>query len=359
MTKVRVLHFINQFFAGIGAEEKADAPVGYREGPIGPGKRLQSLLGDSAEIIVTAFCGDNYFARRQEEVLQEILRLGQAWDIKMSIAGPAFAAGRYGFSCIEVCHSISTSLGLNCITGMHIQNPGVEGYKTYKDRRIFLFPTGEAVRGMEEALSMMARFALKLNSGSVIGTAAEEGYVPRGLRFTEVADRTGAERAIDMLLNKIASRPFVTEIPVEIAEAIPITRLVSNMKNIRLALATTSGVVLHGNPDGMKSFRNTVWGKYPIDNLDTMTDAKWDVVHNGYDNTFMNRNPNYGVPLDACRELEREGTFGRLYPYFYSATGATALTSVMQRIGKEMAADMKSERIERCPTCIHLRDRHS
>jgi betaine reductase len=342
MMKVRVMHFINQFFAGIGAEEKADAPAGHREGPIGPGKRLQALLGDSAEIVVTAFCGDNYFAGHQEEVLQEVLTLAKAWDIKMLIAGPAFAAGRYGFSCIEACHSISTSLGLNCITGMHIQNPGVEGYKSYKDRRIFLFPTGEAVKGMDDALSRMARFAMKLSSGSVIGAAAGEGYVPRGLRFTERVDKTGAERAIDMVLDKIAGRPFVTEIPVEIAEAIPITRPVSNMKEIHLALATTSGVVPHGNPDGMKSFRNTIWGRYLIDNLATMTDEKWDVVHNGYDNTFMNRNPNYGVPLDACRELEKEGAFGRLYPYFYSATGATALTSVMQRIGREMAADMKS-----------------
>lgn len=343
--KVRVMHFINQFFAGIGAEEKADAPAGHREGPIGPGKRLQALLGNSAEVVVTAFCGDNYFAGHQEEVLQEILRLAKAWDIKMLIAGPAFAAGRYGFSCIEVCRFISTSLGLNCITGMHIQNPGVEGYRSYKDRRIFIFPTSEAVRGMEDALAVMARFALKLNSSSTIGGAAAEGYLPRGLRVTEVVNKPGAERAIDMLLDKIACRPFVTEIPVEIAESILITPPASDIKNINLALASTSGVVPHGNPDGMKSFRNTIWKKYCIDNLATMTDAKWDVVHNGYDNTFMNRNPNYGVPLDVCRELEKEGVFGRLYPYFYSATGATALTSVMQRIGREMASDMKSEGI--------------
>jgi glycine reductase len=343
--KVRVMHFINQFFAGIGAEEKADAPVDYREGPIGPGKRLQVLFGDSGEIVATAYCGDNYFAGHQEEVLQEILRLAKAWDIKMLIAGPAFAAGRYGFSCIEVCRGISTSLGLNCITAMHIQNPGVEIYKRYRDRRIFLFPSGEAVKGMDEALSMMARFALKLNSGSTIGGAAAEGYLPRGLRVTEVVNKSGAERAIGMLLDKIACRPFVTEIPVEIAETIPITPPVSDIKNIHLALASTSGVVPPGNPDGMKSFRNTIWKKYCIDNLATMTDAKWDVVHNGYDNTFMNGNPNYGVPLDVCREFEKEGAFGRLYPYFYSATGATALTSVMQRIGREMASDMKSEGI--------------
>ncbi len=49
MPKVRLLHFLNQFFAGIGDEAKADVAVGFHEGATGPGKRLQELLGDSAE----------------------------------------------------------------------------------------------------------------------------------------------------------------------------------------------------------------------------------------------------------------------------------------------------------------------
>lgn len=52
--KVRIMHYINQFFAGVGGEEKAKVPVGFSEGLVGPGKRLQELLADSAEIIVTA-----------------------------------------------------------------------------------------------------------------------------------------------------------------------------------------------------------------------------------------------------------------------------------------------------------------
>ena len=32
MQKTRAMHFINQFFAGKGGEEKADTPVSFQEG---------------------------------------------------------------------------------------------------------------------------------------------------------------------------------------------------------------------------------------------------------------------------------------------------------------------------------------
>ena len=35
MSKIRVVQYINQFFAQIGGEEKADIPAELREGPVG------------------------------------------------------------------------------------------------------------------------------------------------------------------------------------------------------------------------------------------------------------------------------------------------------------------------------------
>ena len=55
------MHYINQFFAGCGGEEKANLPVDFREGPVGPGKRLQTLLRDAAEIVVTAYCMTSFY----------------------------------------------------------------------------------------------------------------------------------------------------------------------------------------------------------------------------------------------------------------------------------------------------------
>ena len=346
MTQVRILHYLNQFFAGMGGEDKADMPLDFREGPLGPGKRLQNLLGDSAKIVATAYCGDNYFVENTDRVLEAIRRMAKDHDALIAVAGPAFAAGRYGFACNEVCHHLSTSAGLRCVTGMFIENPGVDGYRQYRDMGVFLLPTSDAVTGMENALSRMAQFISRLAAGSTIGPPFEEGYIPRGFRLVEVKSKSGAERAVDMLLNKVAGRSFSTEIPVESLEAIPVPPGMKNLKRACIAVVSTSGVVPKGNPDSFKGNRNTQWKKYPIDKLDSMKDSEWEVMHGGYNTQFMKENPNYGVPLDVLRKLEREGVFARAYRHFYATTGVAALISAMQVVGREVVLDMKAEGVD-------------
>ena len=45
---LRVVHYVNQFFAGIGGEEQAHVGVSVRDGAVGPGRALQQSLGDAA-----------------------------------------------------------------------------------------------------------------------------------------------------------------------------------------------------------------------------------------------------------------------------------------------------------------------
>ena len=45
MAKYKIVHYINQFFAGIGGEEKADYTPELREGVVGPGMGLKAALG--------------------------------------------------------------------------------------------------------------------------------------------------------------------------------------------------------------------------------------------------------------------------------------------------------------------------
>jgi len=340
------MHYLNQFFAGMGAEDKADAPLGFREEALGPGKRLQSLLGDSAKIVVTAYCGDNYFAANTDKVVEEIIKIARDRNVEVVVAGPAFAAGRYGFACDEVCHALNNKAGLPCVTAMYPENPGVDGYRQYKDNGVFLLPTSDAITDMDDALSRMAQFVLKLASGAAIGPAAEEGYLPRGIRLDMDAAKTGAERAIDMLADKLAGRPFDSEIPIEVFEEVPIPPPIADIKKACIALASTTGLTLPGNPYGFKMARNTKFEKYDISNMNSMKEAGWDVVHAGYGATFMIDDPNYGIPLDASRELEREGAFGRLYPYFYGTTGVEGAISDMDAIGSGIAADMKAEGVD-------------
>lgn len=344
--KVHVLHYLNQFFAGMGGEDKAGVPVGSIGGAVGPGKRLQELFGNKAEIVVTAYCGDNYFNEHHDEVLASILKIAKEHNVKIVVAGPAFFAGRYGFACVEVCHVVSTSLGLDCVTGMSIDNPAVAGYKQYKDRKAFCLPAAQDVTGMEDALSRMAEFVSKLAVSSVIGPASQEGYIPRGIRVSAITDKSGAKRAVDMLLDKVAGRPFATEIPVERFEKVPVAPRILNLGESQIALATTAGVVPQGNPDKFKSGFQTMWRKYPIGKLDSMQDASWDVLQLGMSTVFMINNANYGVPLDVCREMERENVFKRVYPSFYSTVGVVGSVMAMQVIGREMVLDMKAEGVD-------------
>ena len=62
--KFRVVHYLNQFFGGIGGEDKAGIPPFVKEGPTGPGNFLQKIWRDSAEIVATVICGDNFFAEK-------------------------------------------------------------------------------------------------------------------------------------------------------------------------------------------------------------------------------------------------------------------------------------------------------
>ncbi len=346
MALLRTMYYVNQFFAGMGGEEKADIPLGFREEALGPARRFQELCRDCLEITITAYCGDNYFAEHESAVLAELLEAARKYAVGLLVAGPAFAAGRYGFACVELSHFLNTSVKIPCISGMHSDNPAVELYRQYKDKEVFLIPTSEAASGMGEALPKMARFASKLVNRQAVGTAAQEGYIARGFRLDTFVEKIGAERAVDMLLEKLAGRAFATEIPIETVEEIPVAPPITRLRGARLALVSTAGVVASGNPDGFKTFGNTRWRKYSIDKMNTMKDAMWDVRHGGYNTVFMHDNPNYGVPLDVCREIEGEKLFGNLYPRFYAITGNLALISAMQAIGREIVSDMKAEGID-------------
>jgi betaine reductase len=342
MPGIRVMHYVNQFFAGIGSEDKADVTVGSIVGAVGPGKPLQQLLADSAEIVITSYCGDDYFANHVDEAVAAVAEIARQYKIDLLIAGPAFTSGRYGFACAEVCHGISAALGIDCVTAMHTENPGVETYKQYKDRRVYAFPTSEIASGIRDALTKMAAFSLKLVAKSPLGRPHEEGYIPRGFRVDTFKTQNGAQRAVQMLLDKVAGRPFVSEIPVETLEPIPVAPPIADLKRASLALVTTSGIIPPGNPDGFRGFQNIRWGKYSIAKDDSMLDHEWDVLHGGYNTEFIKKNPNWGVPLDACRLMIKEGLFSRLYGHFYCTPGARGLLSTMHRLGREIALEMEA-----------------
>ena len=71
---LRIAHYLNQFFAGIGGEEKADVGVSARPEPVGPGRALQAALGDAGRVVGTVIAGDNHVAEQEAEAVVAIRR---------------------------------------------------------------------------------------------------------------------------------------------------------------------------------------------------------------------------------------------------------------------------------------------
>src|SRR5262249_59789357 len=122
---LRVAHYLNQFFAGIGGEEKADVGVSSRAEPVGPGRALQAALGDAARVVGTVIAGDNYVAEQEAPAVAAIGREIEKLRPHVLVAGPAFGSGRYGLACAAACRA-AADLGIPAMTGMHPDNPAVE-----------------------------------------------------------------------------------------------------------------------------------------------------------------------------------------------------------------------------------------
>ncbi|MCX7884900.1 MAG: glycine/betaine/sarcosine/D-proline family reductase selenoprotein B, partial [Caloramator sp.] len=194
---IRVVHYLNQFFAQIGGEEKANIPPEVREGIVGPGMAFKAAFKGEAEIVATVICGDSYFAENKSAVSQ-ILEMIKKYNPDLFIAGPAFNAGRYGTACGTIAKAVKDSLNIPVVTGMYIENPGVDLFK--KD--IYIISTKDNAAGMRDAVPKMAALGLKLAKGEEIKTPDVEGYIPRGIRKKYFGDNRGSMRSVDMLVKK-------------------------------------------------------------------------------------------------------------------------------------------------------------
>jgi betaine reductase len=337
--KLRVVHYVNQFFGQIGGEDKAGIAPQLREGPAGPGAALQAAIAEfGGEVVATVICGDNYFADNMEQAKQEILQLIVEQRPDAFVAGPAFNAGRYGTACGAVAQAVGKEIGIPVITGMYVENPGVELYRKY----VYIISTQDSARGMREAIAAMARLLGKLIRGEKLGSPETEGYISRGIRRNEFAAQSGAQRAVEMLLAKLKGEPFTTELPMPDFDRVPPSPAVANMKEAILAVVTSGGIVPKGNPDRIESSSASKYGKYSIEGLTDLTSETHETAHGGYDPVYANQDPDRVLPVDVLRELEAEGAFAKLHPYHYATVGNGTSVANAAQFGASIAADLKN-----------------
>ncbi|MDP8992133.1 MAG: glycine/betaine/sarcosine/D-proline family reductase selenoprotein B, partial [Actinomycetota bacterium] len=168
-----MVHYLNQFFTGVGGEDAASTGPAHADGPVGPGRKLQALLGDDFEIVATVSCGDDYAAGR-DNATAEILALVKQAEPDLVVVGPAFSSGRYGLACGRLA-AAAVGEGMAVVAAMHEDNPGVE-----EAGAAAVVRSGEAAREMGPSLEVLATAVHKLMAGEALtGADGRLGNAPR------------------------------------------------------------------------------------------------------------------------------------------------------------------------------------
>jgi betaine reductase len=332
MGRVKVVHYLNQFFGQIGGEDKAGIPPQLKEGPTPVGQLVQKESGDRFEVVRTIICGDNYAAEHLEEVAPVVLKWVEEVRPDLFLAGPSFAAGRYGMACGVMCKRVHQKLGIPALTAMHSNNPGVDEAR----QEIYILETRDSTLDMKRVIPKMVGLAQKILDKIPIGMPQEEGYFPRGVRINVRAEKRGSKRAVEMLLKKLRGEPFETELPLPEFDKVVPAPPVTDLSNAVIALVTEGGIVPKGNPDRIEAHNASKYCKYFIGNVNDLSREEYQTAHGGYDPVYANDDPDRVLPLDAIRLLEKEGVFAKLYDYYYATVGNVTAVASAARYGREI-----------------------
>ena len=328
----RIVHYINQFYAGLGGEEKADTKPEKREGFVGPGMALNTALGGAGEIVGTVICGDSYFNENLESASAEVLEMIRGFSPDIVVVGPGFNAGRYGMACGTVAKLVDENLKIPVVGGLFEENPGLEIYK----RHGYFVPTGNSAATMRKAMPDIAAIVKKL----IAGEPVTEGFFEKGLRVNYFAKERGSKRAVDMLLKKISGEDFKTEYPMPVFDRVDPQPAVKDMSKARIALVSSGGPVPKGNPDRIESSSASKFGKYSLVDILDFTAENGETAHGGYDPVYANLDLDRVLPVDVLKEMVAAGTIGSLHDHWYSTVGNGTSVANSKKFAKEIAEEL-------------------
>jgi len=335
---IKVLHYLNQFFAGIGGEEKAGEEIRFLRGAVGIGTMIENALKPRGVEYATLICGDNYFHECEDTALTATRAAMEDFQPHIFLAGPAFNAGRYGLACAKACSWARDYGQIPAITAMHEENPGTKEI----GRGVLVLQTGASTAAMPETLKRCLLLIETLLAGDAPALAALRSEfclaIPR--RFTVRTDKPDYARAADLLLARLGGQPCESEIPQVESARHAIPNLAVSLADATVALVTEGGLVPQGNPDRLESSRGSRYFKYSVAGRDDLKQGEFQAMHTGYDTSTVDRDPDRLVPLDAMRVLENNRRIGKLHDHYFVTTGTGAMPSKMAELGAGIAAEV-------------------
>ena len=190
----------------------------------------------------------------------------------------------------------------------------------------------------------MVDLTKKLLNDEVVKPDVDE-YFAQGKRLTVISEKTGSQRAVEMLMKRLNNEEFETELPMPVFDTVDPAEEIKDLSKATIALVTTGGIVPMGNPDRIQSASAQKWGKYDISALDKLK-GNYCTIHGGYDPVYANEDPDRVVPLDSLRLLEKEGIIGKVYEDFYTTTGTGTAIGNSIVFGKEMGQELKAAGVD-------------
>lgn len=344
MSKVRLVYYINQFFGGIGGEEFAGHLLEVKKSLVGPGTLLGKLLGNEFLIESTIVCGDNEFNEHEEENIKKIFEVIENVKPDIFVAGPAFTSGRYGLACMKACVAVAEKFGIPCVTGIHPENPGA-GLQD-KQLHVYAVPVGKSAATMKDAINKYVGLISKIVSEGEDNLSVSDGFLSRGIRKNVKVTDGAPKRACEVLLNKIKSLPFQSEIEAEQYEVIVPPQPINDLSKAKIALVTEAALVPEGNPDGIQAARADKWAKYSIKGINDFEEGSYHSVHGGYDSKWVDKDPDRVLPLDALSYFAQNNEVGQVCDYIYVTCGSMGHVLTMEKIGKEIADQLLKEKVD-------------
>jgi glycine reductase len=334
----KILHYMNQFFAGIGGEDKAGQAVMFMPQAVGAGIMLRDAIKAPGLEYATVVCGDNFFHEQEAQALHDLNDILEDFQPDIFLAGPAFNAGRYGLACAKTCSFVRDNRRIPAVTAMHEENPGTREI----GRHVFVIQTAASTAVMPECLRSYTKLVEKLLTDDQVGIDAFRAEyclrIPR--RFTVRSRRPDYVRAVDLLMAKLRGESYESEIPRLEAAPPEVPNLSVPLAEAIIALVTEGGLVPQGNPDRLESTRGSKYLRYALHGLDDLRRGEFQAMHTGYDTARVDDDPDRILPLDAMRELERARRFHKLHDDYFVTTGTGAMPSKMEELGSGIAEEL-------------------
>jgi len=334
---MRIVHYLNQFFAGVGGEDSAGTPPAVREGAVGPGRALVAMLGSDYEIVATVFCGDDY-AASNPAATGELMALVRDASPDLLVAGPAFTSGRYGLVCARLAAAAARE-GIAALVAMHPDNPGLEEAEPAP-----AIESGKTAREMRPSLERLARAIETLSRGEEL--REREGRIGRAPRRNRLSEQAAAGRSVELLLARLGGDRERTEVPLPSFGSVTPSAPIEDPATARIALLTESALVPMGNPDRLESARATRWLRYQLDGLDRLEEGAFQSVHGGFSTVAANADPHRLLPLDVARELAEEGRIGVLHNEYLVTAGNGTQVATARSFGVEWAAELRQAGVQ-------------